>query len=106
MRLDFEDNEVVMDDTHPTCADAQEKIEKAKAAKAVKAASALDDSVVNLKTKQDQLSYLLVATVRIEKSLATDKICGVEVCKGKEIAYFMKIYPSEASPSWVMAMVG
>ena len=22
------------------------------------------------------------------------------VCKGKEIAYFMKIYPSEASPSW------
>ena len=29
-----------------------------------------------------------------------------EVCKGKEIAYFMKIYPSEASPSWAMAMVG
>ena len=28
------------------------------------------------------------------------------VCKGKEIAYFVKIYPSEASPSWVMAMVG
>ena len=28
------------------------------------------------------------------------------VCKGKEIAYFMKIYPSEASPSWAMAMVG
>ena len=27
------------------------------------------------------------------------------VCKGKEIAYFMKIYPSEASPSWAMAMV-
>ena len=26
------------------------------------------------------------------------------VCKGKEIAYFMKIYPSEASPS--MDMVG
>ena len=23
------------------------------------------------------------------------------VCTGKEIAYFMKIYPSEASPSWV-----
>ena len=28
------------------------------------------------------------------------------VCKGKEIAYFVKIYPSEASPSWAMAMVG
>ena len=27
------------------------------------------------------------------------------VCKGKEITYFMKIYPSEASPSWAMAMV-
>ena len=29
-----------------------------------------------------------------------------EVFKGKEIAYFVKIYPSEASPSWAMAMVG
>ena len=28
------------------------------------------------------------------------------VCKGKEIAYFVKIYPSEASPSWATAMVG
>ena len=28
------------------------------------------------------------------------------VCKGKEIAYFVKIYPSEAIPSWAMAMVG
>ena len=28
------------------------------------------------------------------------------VCKGKEIAYFMKIYPSDASPSWEMTMVG
>ena len=28
------------------------------------------------------------------------------VCTGKEIAYFVKNYPSEASPSWVMAMVG
>ena len=28
------------------------------------------------------------------------------VCKGKEIAYFVKIYPSEASPSWAAAMVG
>ena len=28
------------------------------------------------------------------------------LCKGKEIAYFVKIYPSEASPSWATAMVG
>ena len=28
------------------------------------------------------------------------------VCTSKEIVYFMKIYPSEASPSWEMAMVG
>ena len=28
------------------------------------------------------------------------------VCKGMEIGYFVKIYPSEASPSWAMAMVG
>ena len=28
------------------------------------------------------------------------------VCTGKEIAYFVKIYPSEASASWAMAMVG
>ena len=28
------------------------------------------------------------------------------VCKGKEIAYFVKIYPSEASPSWATTMVG
>ena len=27
------------------------------------------------------------------------------VCTGKEITYFVKIYPSEASPSWAMAMV-
>ena len=28
------------------------------------------------------------------------------VCKGMEIAYFMKIFPSEANPSLAMAMVG
>ena len=28
------------------------------------------------------------------------------VCNGKEFAYFVKIYPSKASPSWAMAMVG
>ena len=28
------------------------------------------------------------------------------VCKGKEIVCFVKIYPSEESPSWAMGMVG
>ena len=39
---------------------------------------------------------------------AFDKIVELNqgVFKGKEIAYFMKIYPSEASPSWAIAMVG
>ena len=38
----------------------------------------------------------------------SDKIVDLNqgVYKGKEIAYFVKMYPSEASPSWVMAMVG
>ena len=38
---------------------------------------------------------------------ASDKIVELNqgVCKGKELAYFVKIYPSEASPSWTMAMV-
>ena len=70
LRPDFEDNEVVMDASHPTSVEAHEKIEKAKATKAAKAASARDASIVNLKTKQDQLTYLLEATLRIEKSLA------------------------------------
>ena len=39
---------------------------------------------------------------------ASDKIVELnqEVCEGNEITYFVKIYPSEASPSWAMAMVG
>ena len=68
LRPDFEDNTVVMDPTHPTSVEAQEKREKAQAEKASKIP---DSSAVNLKTKQDQLSYLLEATVRIEKGLAT-----------------------------------
>ena len=35
-RPDFEDNEVVMDASHPTSTEADEKIEKAKAAKSSK----------------------------------------------------------------------
>ena len=68
LRPDFEDNTVVMDASHPTSVEAQEKREKAKAEKASKIP---DPSAVNLKTKQDQLNYLLEATMRIEKGLAT-----------------------------------
>ena len=68
LRPDFEDNVVVMDASHPTSVEAQEKQEKAKAAKT---SIMSDASAVNLKTKQDQLSYLIEATVRIEKGLAT-----------------------------------
>ena len=45
---DFEDNIVVMDASHPTSVEAQEKREKAKAGKASKI---LDASAANLKTK-------------------------------------------------------
>jgi hypothetical protein len=68
LRPDFEDNEVVMDAAHPTSVEAQEKQEKAKAAKS---STMPDASGVNLKTKQDQLTYLLQASVRIEKGLVT-----------------------------------
>ena len=39
---------------------------------------------------------------------ASDKIVELNqgVFKGKEIAYFVKIYSSEASPSWATTMVG
>ena len=45
--------------------------EKAKAEKAVKMPSAEEASQVFLKSKQDQLGYLIQATLRIEKGLAT-----------------------------------
>ena len=65
---EFEDNVVVMDASHPTSVEAREKRENAMASET---STMLDASVANLKTKQDQLSYLLEATVRIEKGLAT-----------------------------------
>ena len=68
LRPDREDNVVVMDASHPTSVEAQEKREQAKAAKTSKMP---DVSAVNLKTKQDQLTYLLESTMRIEKGLAT-----------------------------------
>ena len=69
--LDFEDNEVVMNENEPSSAQAQEKRAKAKAEKAAMMPSAEEASQVFLKSKQDQLGYLIQATLRIEKGLAT-----------------------------------
>ena len=70
LRPDLEDNTVVMDASHPTSIEAQEKREKAKAEKAAKIPSAEEASQVFLKSKQDQLGFLIQATLRIEKVLA------------------------------------
>ena len=64
---EFEDNVVVMDPSHPTSVQAQEKKENAKAKKAAKTRSAKEASQIFLKSKQDQLGYLIQATLRIEK---------------------------------------
>ena len=48
-----------------------EKREKAKAEKAAKMPSVEEASQVFLKSKQDQLAYLIQSTLRIEKGLAT-----------------------------------
>ena len=54
--------------------------------------------------------FLRVVSTRLVRCRlgASDKIVELnqQVCKGKEIAYFVKIYPSEARPSWAMSMVG
>ena len=68
---DFEDNTVVMNEEEPSSVQAQEKRAKAKAEKAPKMPSVEEASQVFLKSKQDQLGYLIQSTPRIEKSLAT-----------------------------------
>ena len=68
---DFEDNEVVMNENEPSSAQAQEKRAKAKAEKAARMPSVEEASQVFLKSKQDQLAYLIQSTLRIEKGLAT-----------------------------------
>ena len=67
----FEDNTVVMNEEEPSSVQAQEKRAKAKAEKAVKMPSVEEASQVFLKSKQDQLAYLIQSTLRIEKGLAT-----------------------------------
>ena len=59
-----------MDENEPSSVQAQEKKEKARTEKAAKP-TAEEASQVFLKSKQDQLGYLIQSTLRIEKGLAT-----------------------------------
>ena len=59
IRPEFEDNQVVMTKNEPSSAQAQEKRAKAKAEKAAKMPSVKEASQVFLKSKQDQLAYLI-----------------------------------------------
>ena len=68
---DFEDNEVVMNEDDPQSVQAQEKKEKARKEKAAKMPTQEEASEYFLKTKQEQLGYLIASMLRIEQSLAT-----------------------------------
>ena len=68
---DFEDNTVVMNEEEPSSAQIQEKRAKEKVEKATQMPSVEEASRVFLKRKQDQLGYLIQATLRIEQGLAT-----------------------------------
>jgi hypothetical protein len=70
LQPEFEDNVVVMDPSHPSSAQAQEEIQAAAAARAAQEASTPNAPIANLKTKNDQMTYLLEGTLRIERSLA------------------------------------
>ena len=67
---DFEDNEVVMTENEPSFAQAFAKKEKAKKEKAARMPTQEEASEYFLKTKQEQLSYLIASSLRIEQSLA------------------------------------
>ena len=68
---DFEDIIVVMNEDEPSSVHAQAKKEKAKAEKAARMPTTEEASQYLLKSKQDQLGYLIASTLRIEKGLAT-----------------------------------
>ena len=68
---DFEDNQVAMNENDPSSVQAQEKKEKARKEKAAKMPTQEEASEYFLKTKQEQLGYLIASTLRIEKGLAT-----------------------------------
>ena len=71
IRPDFEDNQVVMPENEPSSAQAQAKKEKARKEKAAKMPTQEEASEYFLKTKQEQLGYLIASTLRIEQGLAT-----------------------------------
>ena len=71
LKPDSEDNTVVMDEEDPSSVKAHEKREKARAEKAAKMPTTEEASQVFLKSKPDQLAYLIQSTLRIEKGLAT-----------------------------------
>src|SRR3954466_16124330 len=71
IHTDFEDNQVVMNKEEPSSAHAQAKKEKARKEKAAKMPTQEEASEYFLKNKQEQLSYLIASTLRIEKGLAT-----------------------------------
>ena len=71
LRPDFEDKSVVMDEKDPSSVQAHEKREKARAEKAAKMPTVEEAYQLFLKSKQDQLAYLIQSTLRIEKGLAT-----------------------------------
>ena len=68
---DIEYNQVVMNENDPSSVQAQEKREKARKEKAAKMPTQEEASEYFLKTKQEQLGYLIASTLRIEKGLAT-----------------------------------
>ena len=68
---EFEDNTVEMNEEEPSSVQAHEKREKARAEKAAKKPTAEEASQIFLKSKQDQLGYLIQSTLRTEKGLAT-----------------------------------
>src|SRR4051812_26505222 len=70
IHADFEDNQVVMNENEPSSAQAQAKKEKAKMEKAARMPTQEEASEYFLKNKQEQLSYLIASTLRIEKGLA------------------------------------
>ena len=68
---EFEDNQVVMDKDEPSSVHARANKEKARIEKATKMPTMEEASQYFLKSKQDQLGYLIASTLRIEKGLAT-----------------------------------
>ena len=60
-----------MTENEPLSAQAQAKKEKARTEKATKMPTTEEASQYLLKSKQDQLGYMIASTLRIEKGLAT-----------------------------------